>query len=69
MVATLVQLSAFFEDVGWTTIDDCEDYVLMIKAFSPELSSYVGYTYIGSEAKLVVINIYGDEYMQHALAA
>lgn len=69
MVATLVQLCAFFEDVGCTTIDDCEDYILIIKEFNPELSSYIGYTYIGSEAKLVVINLYGDEYMQYALAA
>ena len=69
MVGTLVQLRAFFEDVGWTTIDDCEDYILIIKEFNPELSSYIGYTYIGSEAKLVVINLYGDEYMQYALAA
>ena len=69
MVATLVQLRAFFEDVGWTTIDDCEDYVLIIEAFNPELSSYIGYTYIGSKAKLVVINLYGDEYTQYALAA
>mgnify|MGYP003601497644 CR=1 FL=1 len=69
MAAILVQLRVFFEDVGWTTIDDCEDYVLMIKAFSPELSSYVGYTYIGNEAKLIVINLYSYEYMQYALAA
>ena len=69
MVATLVQIRVFFEDVGWTTIDDCEDYILIIGAFNPELSSYIGYTYIGSEAKLVVINLYGDEYMQYALAA
>mgnify|MGYP003602742224 FL=1 len=69
MAAILVQLRAFFEDVGWTTIDDCEDYILMIKAFSPELSSYIGYTHIGNEAKLIVINLYSYEYMQYALAA
>lgn len=69
MVGTLVQLRVFFEDVGWTTIDDCEDYILIIKAFSPELSSYIGYTHIGNEAKLIVINLYSDEYMQYALAA
>lgn len=69
MIRTLVQLRSFFEDVGWTTIDDCEDYILILQAFNPELSSYIGYTYIGSEAKLVVINLYGDEYMQYALAA
>lgn len=69
MVRTLVQLRAFFEDVGWTTIDDCEDYVLMIKALSPDLSFYVGYTHIGSKAKLIVINLYDNEYMQYALAA
>ena len=69
MAAILVQLRAFFEDVGWTTIDDCEDYILMIKAFSPELSSYVGYTHIGNKAKLIVINLYSYEYMQYALAA
>ena len=69
MIQTLVQLRVFFEDVGWTTIDDCEDYVLMIEMLSPELSSSIGYTYIGNEAKLVVINLYGNEYMQYALAA
>ena len=69
MAAILVQLRVFFEDVGWTTIDDCEDYILMIKAFSPELSSYIGYTHIGNEAKLIVINLYSYEYMQYALAA
>lgn len=69
MVRTLVQLRAFFEDVGWTTIDDCEDYVLMIKALSPELSFYVSYTHIGRKAKLIVINLYDNEYMQYALAA
>lgn len=69
MAKTLVQLRAFFEDVGWTTIDDCEDYILMIKSHSPELSSLIGY--ISNEvfmAKLVVINLY-DEYLQYALAA
>ena len=69
MVAILVQLRAFFEDIGWTTIGDCEDYILIIKAFNPELSSYIGYTYIGSKGRLIVINLYDDEYMQYALAA
>ena len=58
MIQTLVQLRVFFEDVGWTTIDDCEDYVLMIEMLSPELSSYVGYTHIGNKAKLIIINLY-----------
>ena len=68
MVETLVQLNAFFKEIGWTTIDDCEYYILMIKAHSPELSSSIGYTYERRRAKLVVINLY-DENSQYALAA
>lgn len=69
MVQTLVQLRTFFEDVGWTTIDNCKDYVLMIETLNPELSFYVGYTYTGNKAKLITINLYDDKHMQYALAA
>lgn len=68
MVERLVQLHAFFKEVGWTTIDDCEDYILMIKAHSPELSSFIGYIYERRQAKLVTINLY-DKNSQYALAA